>query len=264
MIGSLDKINKTHRQTDTAIVRYACICMCLWECTCSHKRPQSVKFPYFKKPFTCQPVTLGEQWTVSFYEQQVTVNKRRERGGWEKGVVTSVVEACSGVRRARLSGASECWCTELNKLLTAVKSAAEEVRSNMGRRRWEERGGQAHWDTQEVDSAIYTCISYLTHCSYLSLSSLRFFPLPFFYRPHSFSSPPDHFLIHSLYSLTSSVLHVTAVFLSAHMSSALLLFCRRFLTFYCPPAFLWTSEVNIRLVLWSSVWYIVPDPRATG
>lgn len=181
-----------------------------------------------------------------------------------KGVVTSVVEACSGVKRARLSAASECWCTDLNKLLTAVKSAAEEVRSNMGRRRWEEGGGQAHWDTQEVDGAIYTCISYLTHCSYLSISFLHVFPLLFFYRPHSFSSPPDHFIIHSLYLF--DLLRVTC-----HCCLPQRSYVERSFTvlqevsyLYCPPAFLWTSEVNTRLVLWSSVWCIVPDPRATG
>lgn len=47
--------------------------------------PPKCEIPYFKMPFKRKPVTLGEQWTVSFYEQHVAVNKRPEGGGWERG-----------------------------------------------------------------------------------------------------------------------------------------------------------------------------------
>lgn len=196
------------------------------------------KFPYSKKPFKCQLVTLGEQWTVRFfffYEQQVTVNKRREGGRRGRGLKRVWSRRVRGVKRARLSGASECWCSDLNKLLTAVKSAAEEVGSNMGRRRWEGGGGEAHWETQEVDSSIYTCISYLTHCS--SISFLHFFP------PLLSLSPPQLFLAsQSLYNPLFVSLWPPLCYMSLPSSSVLICwaffhsFAGGFLP-YCPPAF---------------------------
>lgn len=102
--------------------------------------PQTVKFPSFKKPFNCQLVTLGEQWTVSYGEQQVTEEGEKEgrnKSGWGVSQIEEgKVEQCIWVPMLR---------AEL--LLTAVKSAGEEGRRNMGRRRWGGGVGEAHWDT---------------------------------------------------------------------------------------------------------------------
>lgn len=223
------------------------------------------KFPYSKKPFKCQLVTLGEQWTVRFF---FFTNSRWLwiRGGREEGEEGGWNECGRGVFggwrgqgwAVRLSADVQTWINCL-PLWNLLQRKLEVTWGGEGEK--EEEG--KHTERPKRLIVLFIPALVISHTVALYPSSISSLP-SFLYHPHSFSSPPNHFIIHSLYLFD---LHCV----TCHCRLPQCSYVGRSFTVLQEVSylivlllFLWTSEVNTRLVLWSNFWYNVPDPRATG